>query len=94
MRYAVIDKTGTVVNIIEYDGKSQYDPGPGLSLRKATLNDSISQLPEVETVQSEGLPSTTADALREALSDAKTVEDVKTAILDVLAPEESQRSEK
>lgn len=91
MRYALIDELGTVVNIIEYDGKAQFDPGPGLTIRKATLDDEIVRPDETPSIAT--LDNTTADALREALSGAGTIEEVKTAILDVLAPEESQRKE-
>lgn len=91
MRYALVDDHGTVINIIEYDGKSQYDPGPGLSLRKATANDEINSA--VDEQPETTLDSATAEALRSALTNADTVEEVKTAILDVLAPEESRRKE-
>lgn len=32
MQYAIIDRNGTIVNIIVYDGNSSYDPGENFTL--------------------------------------------------------------
>ena len=37
--YAVIDQNNNVVNVIEYDGKSDYNPGKGLKLVKVDRTD-------------------------------------------------------
>jgi hypothetical protein len=38
MNYAVIDQNGNIVNIIVYDGVSQYNPGEGLTLVQVPEN--------------------------------------------------------
>lgn len=76
------------MNIIEYDGKARFNPGPGLTLRKATSTDVIvdQDNPEPTGV---ALDDATATALLDAFSEAgDDIEKVKTAILDVLIPDE------
>ncbi len=46
MRYAVTNETGAVVNFIEWDGESAFDPGEGLSLRLARDDDQIDRTDE------------------------------------------------
>ena len=46
MRYALVNKKGKVINVIEYDGKSKYDPGKDLKLvkgEKASMGDTYSK---------------------------------------------------
>lgn len=86
MRYALVDEHGDVVNLIEYDGKAEFDPGPGMTLRRAKAKDVVPEVESEPTVAT--LDPATATALRDALADAGTVEEIKAAILDVFAPEE------
>lgn len=39
MRYAILNKAGEVVNVIEYDGVSPFPLGPGQTMRKAKASD-------------------------------------------------------
>ena len=41
MRYTVVDRQGAVVNIIEWDGESPYDPGEGASVRPHDPEDRV-----------------------------------------------------
>lgn len=84
MRYVVVDSEDVVVNVIEYDGKAEFDPGEGLSLRKAKKADEPVDNPVAEVAAP--LDPDTAQALRDALSSAVTAEEIKDAVLSVLAP--------
>lgn len=92
MRYSIVDKTGVVVNIIEYDGETEFDPGPGLTLRETKSSDRIIRTnDEPEQVV---LDQATTDVLRDALTKADTVEEVKTALLDAFVPDLPQQPQK
>lgn len=47
-RYVLENAAGEVVNIIEWDGASPYEPEEGLRVRPASANDAIPNPPEPE----------------------------------------------
>jgi len=48
-RYQIRDADGAVLNIIEWDGQSEYDPGDGLSLH--LLEDVVQEAPSADLQQ-------------------------------------------
>lgn len=40
-RYAVVDESGEVVNVILWDGIDEYDPGEGVTLRPLGEKDPV-----------------------------------------------------
>lgn len=84
MRFALVDADGNVLDLVEWDGKAEFAPGPGLTLRKAKPTDrpvDVADAPEPTPVT---LDDTTADELADTVRGANTLPQVKAAILDVI----------
>jgi hypothetical protein len=71
-RYAVINKAGQIENLIEWDGVTQFDPGPGLTLRRAKASDTIEVVAPAPVST-----DTRLDALLGAIGGATSIADLK-----------------
>lgn len=73
MRYTVVDDKKRVVNVVEWDGKTEWQPPEGCSVRE--YEDGDMQL----LVASDALTVPTLDQLLDKLSKVKSVADISTA---------------
>lgn len=78
-RYAVVDKTGAVVNVIMWDPDDDYSPGEGLELRPAKDGDTIAEPAEPPTHEQK------LDELLDKLATATNLADVRKAATDAKA---------
>ena len=81
MRYAIIEEaTGAVVNLIEWDGESAFDPGAGFSLREDAADDVISRWNDIDAARIDLAAENEACATSLRVAVAGTHEATKLAV--------------